>query len=130
MCASNLIYKQNFLITCTNSRTRFVTNSMYRSGLVNILVTHANMKEFGLASLSGACCGYMPPQLKTKQKNMWTNLPVWEIKRYPRLNLSKNLPAKFSSILITKENLLLNNAFTIDISAKSRSSQLIQMFAI
>ena len=32
-----------------------------------MLVTHAKKKEFGLASLSGALHGYMPPQLKTKQ---------------------------------------------------------------
>ena len=42
---------------------------MFRSGLVNTLVTHANKKVFGLASLSGAHRGYMPPRLKTKQKN-------------------------------------------------------------
>ena len=45
-----------------------VLNSMHRSGLVNTLVTHANKKEFDLASLSGAGLGYMPPQLKKKQK--------------------------------------------------------------
>ena len=32
-----------------------------------MLVTHANMKEFGLTPLFGDRCGYMPPQLKTKQ---------------------------------------------------------------
>ena len=37
---------------------------MFRSGLVDTLVTHANMKGFGLASLSGARRCYMPPQLK------------------------------------------------------------------
>ena len=39
---------------------------MYRLGLVDTLVTHANMKEFCLVSLSTECRGYMPPQLKTK----------------------------------------------------------------
>ena len=40
---------------------------MYRLGMVDTLVTHANMKEFGLTPLFGDRCGYMPPQLKTKQ---------------------------------------------------------------
>ena len=44
-------------------------NSMYRSGLVNTLGTHANTKGFGLTSLSGVRRGFMPPQLKTKQTN-------------------------------------------------------------
>ena len=35
-------------------------------GLVNTLLIHANTKGFVLASLSGAHCGNMPPQLKTK----------------------------------------------------------------
>ena len=39
---------------------------MYRSGLVDTLVTHANMKVFGLTPLFGDRRGYMPPQLKTK----------------------------------------------------------------
>ena len=34
---------------------------MFRSGLVD------TYRGFGLASLSGACRGYMPPWLKTKQ---------------------------------------------------------------
>ena len=42
---------------------------MYRSGLVDTLVTHANTKGFGLTSLSGVRRGFMPPQLKTKQKH-------------------------------------------------------------
>ena len=37
---------------------------MYRSGLVDTLVTHANTKGFGLTSLSGVSHGFMPPQLK------------------------------------------------------------------
>ena len=36
--------------------------------MVDTLVTHGNMKGFGLASLSGARHGYMPPQLKTNIK--------------------------------------------------------------
>ena len=40
---------------------------MYRLGLVNKLVTHANAKGFGLTSLSGVCRGFMPPQLKTNK---------------------------------------------------------------
>ena len=41
---------------------------MYRSGLVDTLVTHANMKGLGLTSLFRDRRGFMPPQLKTKQK--------------------------------------------------------------
>ena len=36
-----------------------------------MLFTHANIKGFGLASLSGARRGYMPPQLKTNSV-VWT----------------------------------------------------------
>ena len=49
---------------------------------------------------------------------------------YPRLNLSKKLAAKFSSIPTIKENLEINKAFITDISARTRSPQLIQMFAM
>ena len=45
---------------------------MYRSGLVDTLVTHA--KGFGLTPLFGDHRGFMPPQLKTKQnktKSCW-----------------------------------------------------------
>ena len=38
---------------------------MFRSGLVDTLVTH--IKGFGLTPLSGDPRGYMPPLLKTKQ---------------------------------------------------------------
>ena len=41
---------------------------MYILGLVDMLVTHANTKGFGLTSLSGVRRGFMPPQLKTKPK--------------------------------------------------------------
>ena len=44
-----------------------VLNSMYRSGLVDTLVTHANMKRLGLTPLFGDPRGFMPPQLKAKQ---------------------------------------------------------------
>ena len=40
---------------------------MFRSGLVDTLVTHANKEGFGLTPLSGDRHGYMPPLLKTKQ---------------------------------------------------------------
>jgi cold shock CspA family protein len=40
---------------------------MYRSGLVDTLVTHANTKGFGLTFLSRDLRGFMPPKLKTKQ---------------------------------------------------------------
>ena len=41
---------------------------MYRSRLVDTLVTHANMKGLGLTLLFGDHRGYMSPQLKTKTK--------------------------------------------------------------
>ena len=44
-----------------------VLNSMYRSGLVDTLVTHANMKGLGLTPIFGDRRGFMPPQLKTKK---------------------------------------------------------------
>ena len=40
---------------------------MFRSGLVNTLVTHANKEGFGLTPVSGDRRGYMPPLLKTKK---------------------------------------------------------------
>ena len=41
---------------------------MYRSGLVDTLVTHTNIEGFGLTPLTGDRRGYMPPLLKTKTK--------------------------------------------------------------
>ena len=43
---------------------------MYRLGLVDTLVTHANMKGFGLTPLFEDRRSFMPPQLKTKQKQV------------------------------------------------------------
>ena len=39
---------------------------MYRSGLVDMLVTHTDIEGFGLTPLSGDCRDNMPPLLKTK----------------------------------------------------------------
>ena len=44
-----------------------VLNSMYRSGLVDMLVTHASVKGLGLIPSFRDHSGLMPPQLKTKQ---------------------------------------------------------------
>ena len=44
---------------------------MYRLGLVGKLVTHANMKGLGLTPLFGDGRGFMPPHLKTKQKQFY-----------------------------------------------------------
>ena len=45
---------------------------MYRLGLVDTLVTHSNMKGFGLTPLFQDRRGYMHPQLKKqKQKNCY-----------------------------------------------------------
>ena len=44
-----------------------VLNSMFISGLVDTLVTHANKEGFGLTPLSEDHCGNMPPLLKTKK---------------------------------------------------------------
>ena len=44
---------------------------MYRLGLVDKLVTHANMKGLGLTPLFGDGRGFMPPHLKTKQKQFY-----------------------------------------------------------
>ena len=41
---------------------------MIRSGLVDTLVTHANMKGLGLTPLFGEHRDFMPPQLKTRLK--------------------------------------------------------------
>ena len=41
---------------------------MFRLGLVDTLVTLANIKGFGLTPLSGDHRGYMPPLLQTKTK--------------------------------------------------------------
>ena len=45
---------------------RVCTSTMYKSGLVDMLVTHANIEGFGLTPLSWDRRGYMPPLLKTK----------------------------------------------------------------
>ena len=41
---------------------------MFRLGLVDTLVTHANKEGFGLTPLSGDRRGYMPPLLKKTPK--------------------------------------------------------------
>ena len=43
---------------------------MYRSGLVNMLVTHANVKGLGLTPLFGDQRGFMPPYLKKHKKQV------------------------------------------------------------
>ena len=66
---------------------------MYRLGLVDMLVTHANMNGFGLTPLFGDRRGYMPPQLKTKllelkpfcfsDRNSFSNgISIREVKKY------------------------------------------------
>ena len=42
---------------------------MFRSGLVNTLVTHANKEGFGLTPLSRDHPGYKPPLLKNKKQS-------------------------------------------------------------
>ena len=61
-----------------------VLNSMYRSGLVDTLVTHANMKGLGRTPSLGDSRGFMPPQLKTKQ-NKLTVLLSTPIDKLPSL---------------------------------------------
>ena len=51
-----------------------VLNSMFRLGLVDMLVTHANIKWFGLTPLSGDRHGYMTPLLKTKTRRYFSIL--------------------------------------------------------
>ena len=63
------LYNQKFLLAKESVLVLSVLDSMYRLGLVDMLVTHTNMNVFGLTSLSGALHGYMPPQLKTKNVN-------------------------------------------------------------
>ena len=53
---------------------------MYRSCLVNTLVTHAYMKGLGLTPLFRDRRGFMPPQLKTKQKQNTFTLLFYNIK--------------------------------------------------
>ena len=44
-------------------------DTIYKSGLVDQLITNDNMKGFGLASLCGARPGYMPHVLKTNKQS-------------------------------------------------------------
>ena len=44
---------------------------MFRLGLVDTLVTHANIKGFGLTPLSGDRRGYLAPLLKTKKTSKY-----------------------------------------------------------
>ena len=54
-----------------------VLNSMYRSGPVDTLVTHTtNIEGFDLTPLSRDRRGYMPPLLKTKQKQLFPYLAL------------------------------------------------------
>ena len=49
---------------------------MYRLGLVDTLVTHANVKGFGLTPLFGDRCGFMPPLFKTRYLHIYYFLVV------------------------------------------------------
>ena len=67
-----------------------VLNSLLRLGLVETLVTHANIKGFGITPLSGDCRGYMPTLLKTKHQ--FTFVFYFEISL--QLNVSQILSEK------------------------------------
>ena len=60
---------QNFLLAQGS-----VLNSMYRSGLVDKLVTHANMKGLGRTPSLGDRRGFMPLQLKTNKQDTFKKI--------------------------------------------------------
>ena len=62
------LHTQNVLLAQGSVLVLLVLNSMFISGLVDTLVTHANKEGFGLTPLFGDCRGYKPPLLQTKQK--------------------------------------------------------------
>ena len=70
--------------------------SKYRSGLVDLLLTHghANTKGFGLTSLSGVRRGFMPSQLKTKNSSLSSSIKIkFQSSRspYPTMNFKCQL---------------------------------------
>ena len=86
-----------------------VLNSMFTSRLVNTLVTHANKKGFGLASLFGARHGYMPPQFK---KNVLYELVFFV---YFGLNVKTETPHRcFCFSKDTLERIWVNVAFILE----------------
>ena len=68
---------------------------MYRSGLVDNLLTHTNMKGLGITPLFGDRHGFMPPQLKTnKNKNSTKKNPPEKFPNNFKKN-SKEIPNNF-----------------------------------
>ena len=68
----------------------------YRSGLVDLLVTHghANTKGFGLTSLSGVRRGFMPSQLKRRNSSLSSSIKItFQSSRspYPTMNFKCQL---------------------------------------
>ena len=65
LCDQAQLHIKNFLLAKGS-----LLNSTYRLGLVDTLVTHANMKGLGLTPLFGdRRHGFMLPQLKTNKQN-------------------------------------------------------------
>ena len=64
---------ENFLLA-QGSVVVFCTKFNVQIGVVDMLVTHANMKGFGLTHLFGDHRGYMPPQLKTNKTKCFENI--------------------------------------------------------
>ena len=68
-----------------------------------MLVTHANIKGFGLTPLSGARHGYMPPLLKTKQAHVfWGGHKSWQNNLFGQIFVafSENLNITYMSTIL------------------------------
>ena len=83
---------------------------MFRSGLVDMLVTHANMKGFGQTPSFGDRRGFMPPQLKTKQTHCSltdfqkeNSINKWsiKIKDFFRKDFNQLWTARLSSVRVS-----------------------------
>ena len=75
---------------------------MYRSGLVNTLVTHANTKGLGLTPLFGDLSYFMLPQLKMKTNK---NFFFWD----QVFTYIDTLVGKYYSLLAFKKTIMVAN---------------------
>ena len=88
---------------------------MYRLGLVNTLVTHANKKGLGPTPLFGDLRGFMPPQLKTKQTRTMLHIFDCLIFHYFLQLTSLTSAAKRNERLVSQK--LCNTVLILDAAA-------------
>ena len=94
---------------------------MYRSGLVNTLVTHANMKGLDRTPLLGDRRGFMPPQLKANKTKITQNVLSCSLNYHYLIRVIPSIP-KVETLR------LLHTFFSSQSTKKQESFWLVQKF--